>query len=538
MAAPSPLISIIIPCFNHAAYLPDAVASIWQQDYPRTEVVIVDDGSTDDTRLVAARWPAVTYVYQANQGLAAARNLGIAHSTGQYLVFLDADDWLLPGALRLNAQYLGRNPALAFVSGGHIKVFGDGMLLESESSSIETDHYVQLLQGNYIGMHATVMFQRWVFDTCAYNPQLRACEDYDLYLQVARVHPVAHHSQRIAAYRQHTTNMSGNIPLMLDTVVRVLQQQQQHLEGPAEARAYAHGQQVWQYYYGNQLYQKLRAEARLPTSPELRLLMTLPPRLAGGYLLKLGKTMGKKLLKKYTPNAARRLLHSAGIYPGYTPAIGQVQPGDFERATPFSTEFGYDRGGPVDRYYIEKFLQQQAAAIRGRVLEIGDNEYTLRFGTGVTHSDILHIDATNPKATIIGDLSDAPQLVDNTFDCIILTQTLQFIYEFRQALHTCFRILKPGGALLLTVPGLTPIDHGQWRECWYWSFTDKALQRLLAETFPTQPSHLVSYGNVFIATAFLYGMGITEVTKAQLEPYDPQFQVINAAVAIKPASLD
>ncbi len=105
-ATTCPLISVIIPCYNHGAYLPEAFASIWQQDYPAVEIVVVDDGSTDTTREVAQHYPAVKYVYQANQGLSAARNTGLTHSTGQYLVFLDADDWLLPGALTTNARYL------------------------------------------------------------------------------------------------------------------------------------------------------------------------------------------------------------------------------------------------------------------------------------------------------------------------------------------------------------------------------------------------------------------------------------------------
>jgi SAM-dependent methyltransferase len=138
----------------------------------------------------------------------------------------------------------------------------------------------------------------------------------------------------------------------------------------------------------------------------------------------------------------------------------------------------------------------------------------------------------------VGDLSAAPHIPDNTFDCLILTQTLQFIYDFRGALHTCYRILKPGGTLLLTVPGITPLDQGEWRDIWYWSFTDKALQRLGADTFVGGSSFsIASFGNVRVATAYLYGMGLPEIDQASLDYYDPQFQVINAVKAVKHAAL-
>lgn len=248
--------------------------------------------------------------------------------------------------------------------------------------------------------------------------------------------------------------------------------------------------------------------------------------------------MWKEIVKKYAPDSILKQLHQAGFYRAYRPAAGQVALGDFDSLTPFSTQFGYDRGGPIDRYYIEGFLREKAAFIQGRVLEIGDNDYTLRFGgENVLQSDILHIDATNPKATFIGDLSAAPHLPNNAFDCLVLTQTLHLIYDFKGALHTCFRILKPGGVLLLTVPGITPIDRGEWRATWYWSFTNSALRRLFTEAFGEDSFEISSFGNVHVATAYLYGLGLPEIDPQKLGYYDPQFQVINAVKAVKKAAL-
>lgn len=212
----------------------------------------------------------------------------------------------------------------------------------------------------------------------------------------------------------------------------------------------------------------------------------------------------------------------------------KVNTGDLDRLTPLSKEFGFDRGGAIDRYYIENFLRKEAAHIKGRVLEIGDNAYTMCFGgENVVQSDILHVNESNKSATIIGDISNAPQIPDNAFDCIVLTQTLHLIYDFKEALQTCYRILKPGGCLLLTVPGITPIDHDEWKETWYWSFTDKAMKKVMAETFPGGDIEVNAYGNVFVATAFLYGMGLPEVPVEKLDYYDQHFQVIISVKAIK-----
>lgn len=520
-----PLVSVIIPCYNHGAYLPEALASVRQQAYPAVEIVVVDDGSTDDTQQVAQACPGVRYVYQPNQGLSAARNAGVAHSTGPYLVFLDADDWLLPNALATNAGYLRQSPALAFVSGGHDKVYEATGRTRPETREVGENHYVHLLQGNYIGMHGAVMYRRWVFERFQYDPALRACEDYDLYLRIARAHPVAHHPQPVAAYRLRAASMSGNTSLMLSTVLTVLHRQQPYLQNAAEEYAYALGQRNWAAYYLPPLPPPLAgagapvAPAKLPTPPS-------PP-----------ASMLKKLIKRHAPAAGLRLLHKAGVYPGFRPAVGQVALGDLARLQPFSTEFGYDRGGPIDRYYIEDFLRREADSICGRVLEIGDNAYTLQFGGDrVGQSDVLHVDAGNPQATFVGDLSDAPHLPTDAFDCLVLTQTLHLIYDFQGALRTCFRILKPGGVLLLTTPGITPIDGGEWGETWYWSFTAQALRRLLADTFPAASVEIGSHGNVHVAAAYLYGMGLPEIDPRALAYYDPQYQVINTVRAVKPGA--
>jgi hypothetical protein len=143
--------------------------------------------------------------------------------------------------------------------------------------------------------------------------------------------------------------------------------------------------------------------------------------------------------------------------------IGEVDFGDLDGLAPVSADWGFDRGQPVDRYYIERFLQQHAGDIRGHVLEIGDDSYTRRFGGGrVSRSDVLNFDAGVPGTTIAGDLAHLPQIPAGTFDCVVLTQTLQLIYDVEAAVRTIHRILRPGGVLLATFPGITHTKDAQW----------------------------------------------------------------------------
>lgn len=545
-----PLVSVIIPCYNYGHFLAEAIESIQQQTYPTKEIVVVDDGSTDNTKEVAARYADVIYIYQKNQGLSAARNTGTLQSRGSYLVFLDADDWLFPDALAINVGLLQQHPLAAFVAGAHTCIYSNGDAPTKKNAIIADNPYATLLsRGNFIAMIAAVMFTRWSLQEAAYDTSLANCEDYDLYLQITRRYPIIQHNSQLAAYRIHATAMSAEASLMLSGALKVLNRQRANLREPAEIEAYHRGVHFWTTYYTGGTDFKL-TQGKLPGffetitffrahAPHMVLTYSLlhAPYASLRRLLDQPTRMAKAL-KSLLTTASRQWLRPQSQQGGL-PAIGQVTAGDFERLTPFNTNFGYERGGPIDRYYIEGFLQKEAASIRGRVLEIGDNSYTMQFGgEQVSQSDILHVNENNPQATFVGDLSAAPHIPDNTFDCLILTQTLQFIYDFRGALHTCYRILKPGGTLLLTVPGITPLDQGEWRDIWYWSFTDKALQRLGADTFPGGSSfEISSFGNVRVATAYLYGLGLPEIDQASLDYYDPQFQVINAVKAVKHAAL-
>ena len=243
-----PLITVVITTYNYATFLPKAIESVLNQTYGNFEIIVIDDGSDDDTKSVIKDHSTVKYFFQENKGLAAARNAGIRKSKGDYLVFLDADDWLETDALEQNYKVIKDKPDIAFVSGNHYFLRVETGIVYPISVTVTSSHYMRLLQSNYIGMHATVMFQRWVFNKIRYDETLRACEDYDLYLSITRKYPVLHHQAFIATYYFHSSGLSHNYQLMIDSIKAVVKKQAPFIKTVEEKRAYAEGLQQWKEY--------------------------------------------------------------------------------------------------------------------------------------------------------------------------------------------------------------------------------------------------------------------------------------------------
>jgi SAM-dependent methyltransferase len=220
----------------------------------------------------------------------------------------------------------------------------------------------------------------------------------------------------------------------------------------------------------------------------------------------------------------------------YVPPVGRVRFGSFRRAAPFSRAWGTERGLPIDRYYIERFLAEHAADIHGYVLEVGDDRYTSRFGGArVVQSDVLHVEDTR-HATIVADLTAGDSLPTNRFDCVICTQTLPFIYDVRAAIRTLYRILKPGGVLLGSVAGvghpISRFDMDRWGD--YWRFTTLSTRLLLEEAFPAAGVTVKAYGNPLAATAFMMGLAAEDLTGNELDYCNPDYEVAIVLRALKP----
>ena len=201
---------------------------------------------------------------------------------------------------------------------------------------------------------------------------------------------------------------------------------------------------------------------------------------------------------------------------------------------PISKVFALDRGMPIDRVYIEDFVSKNKDAIKGIVCEIADNSYSKKFGSDVKKYEILHYTNDNPNATIIGDLSDISTLPQNKIDCFILTQTLNFIYDFKSAIKGVHYMLNGGGIALVTVSGISQIsryDYERWGD--YWRFTDMSIKKAFEEIFGVGNVEVETYGNVLSATAFLQGISAEELTKEELFYKDNDYQVTICIKAVK-----
>jgi len=266
-ASTDDLVSVVIPCYNHGRFLGEAIQSVLDQSHEPKEVIVVDDGSIDDTATVAARY-GVRYVFQRNQGLSAARNRGIRESRGASLVFLDADDRLLPGALAAGLACLHAHAECAFVYGGYRHIAEDGSIGSAQHSApAEPDAYLALLRYNHIGMHATVMYRRRVFDLVGdFDTRLRAVEDYELYLRIARRFPIRRHDQMVAEYRKYGASLSDDPVLMLRSILEVLRR-----EEPYVADRHAHLQALREGLQGNRAWylERLRMLISGPGGREL-----------------------------------------------------------------------------------------------------------------------------------------------------------------------------------------------------------------------------------------------------------------------------
>jgi len=207
--------------------------------------------------------------------------------------------------------------------------------------------------------------------------------------------------------------------------------------------------------------------------------------------------------------------------------------GSLGSTTPVSTSWGYDRGTPVDRWYIERFLAEQSADISGRVIEIKDSGYTDRFGRGVTERAVLDVDADNPDVTHVADLADGEGLPSEAFDCFVLTQTLQYLFDLRAALATCHRILRPGGVLLATMPVTSRICDYPPTDCW--RFTPRSARLLLEEAFAPGAVTVRGHGNVLTQVAFLEGLAYQDLTEAELNHDDERFPLVVCARAVRAA---
>lgn len=531
------LVSIIIIFLNEERFIEEAIASIFDQTYKNWELLLVDDGSTDRSTEIARRYAEqhpdqikyLEHENHQNRGMSATRNLGIHHAKGEYVAFLDGDDVFMPGKLENQVAILESLPEAGMVYGNTLYWYSwtnkpkDKVLdnIPKPGTPLDTLFHspklleLQLLSTGAVPCICSFLIRRHIIEQVGgFEAKFTGLYEDQVFLaKIFLTTPVFAESGCWEKYRQHSSSACYTSSKEKEQLGR-----QAFLEWLA---AYWSAQAVPDPTLWSALQQQLK-QLRHPVMNDSAL----------------HKTGFMQFLKERSKHRLQTL--PTGIYKQLQswlvcPPVGWINFGTLRRLTPISREFGYDRGLPVDRYYIHRFLDAQQSDIQGRVLEIGESTYTRQFGSDrVTQSDVLHVIAGNPEATFVGDLTIADHIPSDLFDCIILTQTLHLIYDMKAAIATLHRTLKPGGVLLATVPGISQVVKCDWGDDWCWALTTQSAQLLLEEYFPKSAVQVEAYGNVLTAAAFLYGASAEDLRPQELEYRDPEYQCLITLRAVKP----
>lgn len=213
--------------------------------------------------------------------------------------------------------------------------------------------------------------------------------------------------------------------------------------------------------------------------------------------------------------------------------ISRLRWHDMRDVKPVSNKFGFDRGTPIDRYYIQQFLSANSHYIRGSVLEVADSGFSKMYGKDVTAYEVLHVEPHN-GATIVGDLSKYNDLPAEAADCFICTQVLNFIYPFNDAIKGAFKLLKPGGVMLTSVGGISQIsrfDADRWGH--FWSFYPAGIDRAFKAVFGDENVQTSQYGNSLSAISFIKGVAAEELSTSELDYVDVDYPVTITIIAKK-----
>jgi GT2 family glycosyltransferase/SAM-dependent methyltransferase len=500
----TPAVSVVIPCFNLGAYLDEAVRSVLGQTYDDFEIVIVDDGSDDEaTRLMLATYerPNTRILRTPNQGVSRARNAGLAEARGEYVSFLDPDDVLAPRFLERTIAALEADEALTFAS-CWLTGFG-----EREFQWEPTDcGFPWLLAEDTVCTAAPTRSEalRAVggFDPA---PEVDGYEDWELAVRLVD----AGYRGRIIEeplfrYRIRPGSKSS-ARTRPDNHARVF-----------EYMLEKHGETYRRHFEG-----VLAAIATRTEALEAQLGEDVPPRPQ----VDRDDWQAAILACENHRRGLEEQLESRSRPPARDepPAF---EWGSLRRLEPVSRVWGLDRGRPIDRFYIERFLEREAGAISGDVLEVKDPGCTKAFGERARTYTAVDIAEGNEDATLFADLAGAGALTAERFDCFVITQTIHIIYELSEVVRNVHRCLRPGGVALATLPCVSRIDYESGVDGDFWRFTAASAKRLFEAEFGSGEVQVESFGNVLACTAFLQGLAVEDLDRTELERHDPYFPLL------------
>ena len=525
----APLVSVVMPFKDAVEHLAEAVGSVLGQTYEHYELLLVDDGGTDGSREIAATLAAaapsrvrvLAHPGRVNRGTGPSRALGITSARGALTAFLDADDRWDAGHLEHEVRLLQTSPDAALVCGRtwYWRSWADPPAVDTLSPLAFAPGVVVppprllaavLRQGALTTATCSLLAPtealRAAVDPLAGFP--RMYEDQVLNSVLLLHLPAVMSGATSAWYRQHERSATAAA-----------------IRDGSFTRAAVDESRLRFLRWLDERPELDRATA----DPELRDLLDAAlqeqepprPRTTGRTVT----ALARRLAAPPVTSAAKGLLRRPGLV--------RLRIGSLSVVEPVSRQSGSERGLPVDRYYVEDFLAKWAEDVRGRVLEDGEPAYSQRFGgSRVTRADVLDVHE-GAEGT---DLAHGTGLPDAAFDCLLLTQTLHLVFDVHAAARTMHRILRPGGSVLVTVPGISPVSAEPWAETWHWSFTRHSARRLFEGVFGAHNVQVEQYGNAVSALGRLQGLAAHELAPRVLDTRDEQFPVTVAVRAVRPAS--
>ena len=514
-------IGVIIHFLNSATYLPQAIDSVLRQTFSAWELILVDGGSIDDSVAIAKRYQAerpdqirvLEHHGEATLGIFSSRLWGAQEATAPILALLDSDDEWHP-------QFLERHYAIY----QHVFAKRQGMVYCPvaywwETPALAAQSYVQPTPPP--GLHEPpsliLPFVEDGYHKSAANSAVMIARD--MLLTAKKLIGIAEEGMGDDQYLWSFLLTECPVYVNPEPLVRYRQ-----WEGSTCATTLKREQATtlrrthlrWLRDHLTASYHGIQRDALLA---QLQAMIAQEcPEPSDQQPSALAATSRCNLFQKLRP----------------FPSLIRARLRSMIGVQPLSLQWGADRGLPILRYYTEAFLREYAADIRGRCLEFQDDAYTSRFGAErVTQLDILHIDHSNPNATIIADLTKPNTIPANSFDCILCTFVLHVIDKPEAALSEMARILKPAGVLLLVAPHISMCDPA-WRELW--RFTEEGLLRLVSNAFGQADISMRSYGNSLTAAGNLRGLSAYEFTRTELQAHDARFASVVCARARKLSS--
>lgn len=210
----NPKVSVVIPTYNRAHLIGESIQSVLDQTFQDFELIIVDDGSSDDTEAVVGRFddPRIRYIYQENKGISGAHNTGVRNAKGQYIIFLGSDDLWLPKLLELEVLILDTNPDIGLVYAKAQAINGDGNVMSQMSGALQKypgETLKSALYGNFV-CTITALIRRECFDRVGlFDETLKARVDYDMWIRMAKYYRFAHIDKVLAHFRMHAGRYTG-----------------------------------------------------------------------------------------------------------------------------------------------------------------------------------------------------------------------------------------------------------------------------------------------------------------------------------------